>query len=78
MYCELKFCWWCLLMKFGYKWKKLYFNFVMNEKKYVGFFFCLMEDLIYVDVKFLLKYGLYFYEEKKGLVYDIYKKYNIL
>lgn len=50
----------------------------MNEKKYVWFFFCLMEDLIYVDVKFLLKYGLYFYEEKKGLVYDIYKKYNIL
>lgn len=50
----------------------------MNEKKYVGFFFCLMEDLIYVDVKFLLKYGLYFYEEKKCLVYDIYKKYNIL
>lgn len=37
-----------------------------------------MEDLIYVDVKFLLKYGLYLYEEKKCLVYDIYKKYNIL
>lgn len=44
----------------------------MNEKKYVGFFFCLMEDLIYVDVKFLLKYGLYLYEEKVFLNVFVY------
>lgn len=78
MYCELKFCWWCLLMKSGHKWKKLHSNFVMNEKKYAGSFFRLIEDLTYADVKFLLKHGLYSYEEKKRLAYDIHKKHNTL
>lgn len=50
----------------------------MNEKKYAGSFFCLMEDLTYADVKSLLKHGLYSYEEKKRLAYDIHKKHNTL
>lgn len=53
-------------------------NFVMNEKKHAGSFFRLMEDLTYADVKSLLKHGLYSYEEKKGLAYDIHKKHNTL
>lgn len=50
----------------------------MNEKKHAGSFFRLMEDLTYADVKSLLKHGLYSYEEKKGLAYDIHKKHNAL
>lgn len=65
-------------MKSGHKWKKLHPNFVMNEKKYAGSFSRLMEDLTYADVKSLLKHGLYSYEEKKGLAYDIHKKHNTL
>lgn len=50
----------------------------MNEKKYPGSFFRLMEDLTYANVKSLLKHGLYSYEEKKRLAYDIHKKHNTL
>lgn len=46
----------------------------MNKKKYAGFFFRLMEDLTYADVKSLLKHGLYSYEEKNRLANDIHKK----
>lgn len=50
----------------------------MNEKIYAGSFSRLMEDLTYADVKSLLKHGLYSYEEKKRLAYDIHKKHNTL